>query len=521
MILATPLALFALCEGVARLQPPPDDAFLALRGDPVFFERFERDREPWVRLAHDELYGTGSLAFPIEKPANTLRVFAVGGSASAGWPQPPSESYARQLEYALGRAFPGRRVEVFDASAHAWAAYRVRLVLREALEFGPDLVVIYSGNNEFLEPRRYLPDIALPVEIRRLASIRWLRRLLLPIVRPDAVLAAGRREHTTFEVWSKLRQHALELRSDPVQLERVRDHYAESIEGMLREAGAVGVEVVLVTVPVNLRDWEPIVSSPPPSGEAGVAWRERLVQGRRALANGLASEALAALRDAVALAPDHADTRFWLARALDRAGRFEEAVRVYREAADLDQNPFRALSGFNATLRRQAERYAHVQLADVDSGFLASSAPRAPGFDLFLDYVHPTARGNVLVAKLVYDAVLESSVADARGTTLAFTPSPQRSYDVKSDPNAQRTLFMLFAMMHQHEALVDRARHYAQLADPDWRFARVWLGVFEPLVEIERRRVAGEVISNAELARANRRLEVFYARQYPRALLHD
>ena len=192
MTLATPLAAFTLCEGVARLRPPPDDAFLALRGDPVFFERFERDGEPYVRLAHDELYGTGSVVFPIEKTANTLRVFAVGGSASAGWPQPPSESYARQLEYALGRAFPERRVEVFDASAHAWAAYRVRLVLREALELGADLEVIYSGNNEFLEHRRYLPDAALPVRVRRLASLRWLRRLLLPLVRPDAVLAAGK-----------------------------------------------------------------------------------------------------------------------------------------------------------------------------------------------------------------------------------------------------------------------------------------------------------------------------------------
>ena len=251
-----------------------------------------------------------------------------------------------------------------------------------------------------------------------------------------------------------------------------------------------------------------------------MAWREWLAQGRRALAEGLASEALPALRDAVVLAPDHVQTRFWLARALDRADRFEEALRVYREAADLDQNPFRALSGFNATSRRKAERYAHVQLADADSAFLVHSAPRAPGFDLFLDYVHPTTRGNLLVAESVYDAVLESGVTDTAGTTLAFAPSPERSYDPESDPKAQRALFVLFAMMHQHEALVDRARHYAEHADPVWRFARVWLRVFEPL-EIERRGVAGEVVSAAVRTRANRCLEAFYAHQYPRALEHD
>ena len=75
--------------------------------------------------------------------------------------------------------------------------------------------------------------------------------------------------------------------------------------------------------------------------------------------------------------------------------------------------------------------------------------------------------------------------------------------------------------MQQHDALVHRARHYAEHADPVWRFARVWLRVFEPMVEIERRRVAGEVVSDAERARANRRLEAFYAHQYPGALEHD
>jgi hypothetical protein len=122
-IVATPLAVFASCEGLARLLSPPGDAFLALRGNPLFFERFERGGEPHVRIAHDELYGSGSVELPLAKPPGTLRVFSLGGSASAGWPHPPSQGYPRLLQHALSRALPGRRVEVFDGcsrSSRTW-----------------------------------------------------------------------------------------------------------------------------------------------------------------------------------------------------------------------------------------------------------------------------------------------------------------------------------------------------------------------------------------------------------------
>ena len=520
-IAVTPFLVFATCEGLARLARPADDDFLALRGDPLLFERFERDGAPHVRIAHPEMYGAGSAAFPLAKPEAGLRIFALGGSASAGWPHPPEESYPRYLAHSLARTLPGRQVEVIDASAHAWAAYRVRLVLRQVLRFDPDLVVVYSGNNEFLEPRRYLPESALPERVRRLASVRALRRLLLPLLRPDAVLDAGQREHASFEVWTKLRQRALALRQDPTQLRRVQDHYVDSIDGMAREARAAGVPIVLVSVPVNLRDWRPNVSAPAPAGAVGDTWRAHVLRGRRALFRGDAAEAARALASAASLAPDHAETRFWLATALERAGRFEESVRAFRTAADLDLNPFRALSAFNVAVRGAAERHPHAVLADVEAAFAGVSAPRAPGFDLFLDYVHPTERGNHLVAETVQRAVFASGATGVAAPFPPFSPPEDRGYAETEDPRVQRALLTLFAMMHQHASLVEIAARYAGRDDPRFRFARVWLAVFAPLVELDRRRLAGEPPTPAEEARAQARLEAFYARHFAGALRHD
>jgi len=55
-------------------------------------------------------------------------VFCLGGSASAGWPHPPLETYSAYLERALEKAYPDRRIEMINASAHGFASYRVRAV---------------------------------------------------------------------------------------------------------------------------------------------------------------------------------------------------------------------------------------------------------------------------------------------------------------------------------------------------------------------------------------------------------
>ena len=85
----------------------------------------------------------------------------------------------------------------------------------------------------------------------------------------------------------------------------------------------------------------------------------------------------------------------------------------------------------------------------------------------------------------------------------------------------QRTLLLLFAMMHQHETLVAKAKGYAGYSGPEWRFARRYVRVFEPVLALERRRLAGEAISEAERASVEDSLEAFYARQYPQALEHE
>jgi tetratricopeptide (TPR) repeat protein len=407
--------------------------------------------------------------FPLRKPPKAFRVFCIGGSASAGWPHPAEEIYSAYLRNALQRTYPNRVIEVINVSAHAYAAYRQRLIFQQIIEFQPDLIVIWSGNNEFIERRVYnehepwLSTVVAATDrlylARRIRGSSLGRRLW-----PENTLLPEERQHVAYEQWSKIEQLALDLRRMPDQYEKVKEHYRFSIQSMVSAARDRAVPVILLTVPVNLRDWHPNVSYQPLEGDRLTLWAQHYRDGRRSLLAGDAKSAVRAFSAATRVSPLHAESQFMLGLAFEQAHEYEAALEAYSQARDLDHNPFRAPSIFNGILRQVAAQYGNVFLVDADRIFRTASAPLAPGFDLFLDYVHPSKRGNRLIAQAVYEKIVErrlvgGEAADITGGPALMAPlsSPKETYDEQRDYAMQGVMVRLFVMMHQYESALDKA----------------------------------------------------------------
>jgi len=521
LTLAVPLAVIASCEGFARValsSGAAPDPKLTLVDIPRFFERTEIDGRPHYRIAHDEVYSRRGVVFDAEKPPDTLRVFCLGGSASAGWPHPKQEIYSAYLEQGLQRAFPDKRIQVINASAHAYAAYRVRLIFDQVIELDPDLIVVWSGNNEFLEKRTYLPTREtlepLLAVANRLASFRVARAWLGPRLFPDNALSGEQRQHTAYAVWSKVKQVALDLRADPEQFAQVKSHYRISIESMVERAAETGIPVLLVSVPVNLRDWHPNVSQHALSGKQRVRWKITYDAGRVAVLRGDPHLAIGNFRAALEMDPGHAETHFLLARALEQTGDATGAIQHQERARDLDHNPFRAIPDFNASLREIAILHPNAYLADAETAFSEASAPYAPGFHLFLDYVHPTRAGNLIVAETVFDRIVESGLL-GRAREESFQASPRVDYDESRDLTLQLAVILLFAMMHQDESLVSRALDYASPAEPHLPIADAVLKVFPEAMEVERERLLGHEVDPARAKLAAATVDDFYKVRFP------
>jgi hypothetical protein len=119
------------------------------------FSKQEINGETWYGITNKNAYSDRNVTFKEKKDEGQIRVICLGGSASAGWPHPPDEIYSRYLEKTLQKLYPEKKIEVINCSAHGFASYRIRQVFESIIPFDPDAVIIWCGNNEFLEGRNY------------------------------------------------------------------------------------------------------------------------------------------------------------------------------------------------------------------------------------------------------------------------------------------------------------------------------------------------------------------------------
>ena len=96
------------------------------------------------------------------KPANTYRIFLMGGSTAYGtgglWPHlqrdfaviKNTETIDAYLERILGEAIPGKRIEVINAAiTSTWTHHHLIYLNQTILGYDPDMVLFLDGYNDF------------------------------------------------------------------------------------------------------------------------------------------------------------------------------------------------------------------------------------------------------------------------------------------------------------------------------------------------------------------------------------
>ena len=444
------IVLLAILEGAARLlgAESTDDPHLALSGQLSFFREVEEDGERYYVVDHPDAEAKG-VRFRIDKEPGTVRVFVLGGSAAAGWPHPEDQTFAAYLEQALSHALPDRPIEVLNVAGHGYASYRVRRILDDVIEFDPDLLILWSGNNEFFEVRSYRTAGWLQTLRNRSHLARAILRL--------GALDGSRRDdaRARHAASTKILREPHRMRADEAEFAGVQEHFAYSVSEISRRADERAVPLVVATVPSNLRDWAPQVSLETRQGAEHKRWQRSYQRGRGLMLADRKRRAIAPLEAALLLEPDHADTHFLLGRGWEALRDGSRAAHHYRRAADLDYSPLRALSVFNDALRELTKREPNSWLLDLESSFAAGAQGAAPGFDLFLDYVHPTREGNLLAARRAFELIRSRELLgpDLEEASFHLDESDYRDED---DPFLQARVFMLCLAMHQH----DGVRHF-------------------------------------------------------------
>lgn len=331
--------------------------------------------------------------FAQQKPAGTKRIFVFGGSTTYGYalPNPYEDSYVNQLGLRLEGEFPGAKIEMINCGGQSYASYRLVDLVEECVEYSPDLVIVMSGHNEFIEKRHYQslidPNPAASVW-HRSKTARLVADVYSSFLGPVETSNLGNDPYVTEQY----------IVRDQEEFRLTLEHYTRNLEKMIAACQAEQVPIILCTCPSNLLDHPPFYTEPP-AGMSKDEFDSRVAKRAETLiAGGRFDEALELANKILADDPDSAVCLYIAGQCHYRAGRMDEARKCLMLAKDKDDFPKRTLTTFNERVRVLATKH-HLPLFDGEMEFLNRAADGLPGRELFYDDCHPKPQGHLMFAE--------------------------------------------------------------------------------------------------------------------------
>ena len=413
--MAVMLGLFPLLviEGVCRQygwgRPElHDDPFVGFRSIlPLFVLNRERSRYE-IPAARQEFFRPES--FPAVKRDGECRIFCLGGSTVQGRPFAVETSFTTWLELSLSAADPSRTWNVINCGGVSYASYRLIPILKEVLGYEPDLIIVYTGHNEFLEARPFdhvmdrgsLVNNALAVA-SRLRTFTLIREQYLRLRNRSSTGPVRGRPILPTEVEALLdyRGGLEEYHCDDEWRKGVIEHFSYNLHSIVQLVRSADTHLLLINPVSNLRDCPPFKSQHRDdlTPEEKQRWESLCRTARRYVtaSDSDVATAIAALQQACMIDPQHAMAHYHLGHCYVAAGRSQEAHRAFWKAQELDICPLRMLQAMNDAVLEIA-RSTETPVLDAQSLFEKHSREGLTGDEWLLDHVHPSIIGHQLLA---------------------------------------------------------------------------------------------------------------------------
>ena len=383
-------------------------------------------------------------SFPKIKKPGTKRIFCMGGSTTYGHPYWDSTSFPGWMREFLPVVDPSHQWEVINAGGISYASYRVAALMEELAQYEPDLFVVYSVHNEFLERRTYqgmfdkstlsLNSQALLASTRTWAlADRVIRKVQTIVAKPtDGNPVEAKVDVLTGEV-DEILNHTIgpvDYHRDAAWRAKVLHHYEINLRRMVSIARRAGAKIVFITPTANEKNCSPFKSEYD-AGLSPVA-QERLI----ALATET-SKSVPNLEEAIKIAPHYAEYHYRLGQAYLAVDRFTDAQEAFSRALNDDVCPLRAVDEIREAIERIVLELK-VPLVDFEDKLRqlcrSENGHSIFGEEYFLDHVHPTIDVNrrlalwviqelqaneLLQGKRVIDLILEDQFSEVEEKVLS------------------------------------------------------------------------------------------------------
>ncbi len=404
-----------LCWGFDWGRPShADDPFVGFREIHPLFEPDETGERYDIPPARLKFFAKES--FPVKKGENTFRIFCLGGSTVQGRPWSKPTSFTTFLELALQEADPSRDWEVVNCGGVSYASYRLVPILKECLQYEPDLFILCTGHNEFLEDRTYGHIKNAPAVLR--VSQKFFGGLRTFTLIREAVQKVRGNESDDRPELSGETEPILDYHDSLKAYHRDADwragvilHYESNLARMIAMSREAGVPMLVVLPPSNLGHSPPFKSE----HKAGLTPEDRrrfdaFLQEARALYKTDLPEAVGKLKSAIAIDGQHAGAWYELGQCYRTLGLAAQAREALVRARDEDICPLRMLSPMEQALK-ETVRDTETPWLDAHALLEADCRQKILDGQWLIDHVHPTIPGYQRIADALVEKLEEQGFA--------------------------------------------------------------------------------------------------------------
>lgn len=344
-------------------------------------------------------------SFKVNKNANTLRIFVLGGSAAFGYPLEQEETFSYLLEKKLNQNYKTKTFEVINLAYPGSSSKEDLESFKEILNYEPDFVVLYSGNNEFLT-LRHNHKIKGTGLFRVLSQLEHIRTFNLM----KRALNRFTRSKVSFDEFNQffpmisdkdLDYSNKKLLQEQFKYNKIHNlylsDYSKNIHEIIKLAKERDIKIIISNIPTNIQ-WPPLKSIHILKQNQNAMLVEYMHKGDYFIQK--CDEIIKNLGSSLVRDPFYAEYHYYLGLCYKEQGNQPKSDFHLKQASDFDAYPLRHPSSFNDELK-QIVQQEKVLFVDVIKMY--QKITQSENFnELFYDYNHPNKQGHEIIAEQMF-----------------------------------------------------------------------------------------------------------------------
>jgi tetratricopeptide (TPR) repeat protein len=355
---------------------------------------FQRDISP----------GISTDMFLKNKQEKTYRVFVLGASSSAGYPWEYNFSFPNILKEHLIHYKANYDIEMVNLSMPAVNSYAVVDIFRQLKKYDPDLVIVYTGHNEFYGGLGAGTGGRSVFFKRLYLFFRDFRLFQLYERSIERLRSKGPGDlDNTRTLMHRLSEERIIL---PESSERkaVKRQYQKNIRKLFRISRRREMDVLMIHPVSNIWSHPPFHSySKNDDGNVEAMYRDV----KKLYKQSRLDQALSKVDDMLVDNPEHAGCHYIKGLILCETGHREKGLFHLKKARDYDALPFRMTDALEKVLKEECTQY-EIRLFDPEAEL--NLQKRGDYSRTFCDHLHFTPEGAMALGEALAEDILKRPV---------------------------------------------------------------------------------------------------------------